>query len=170
MIVVPPSLSRLYLLRHAEAGWPENGQTDFDRPLNDVGYAQAEQVTNRAAGKDYTPDLIICSTALRCRQTAEAVRRNMRQEVSVFHFVDSLYDGSLRAYMDILAAAENVGSLMLIGHNPTISETLQTLIGPVPTGQIIPYGYPTAGLAVLEKLDNQGLAQPNWKAIDFLEA
>ncbi|HBF32013.1 histidine phosphatase family protein [Rhizobium sp.] len=170
MIVVSPSLSRIYLLRHAEAGWPENGQKDFDRSLNDAGYAQAEVVTDRAADKNYRPELVICSTAMRCRQTSDAVRRNMCGEDVAFRFVDELYDSPLRVYMEILAGAEDVDSVMLIGHNPAMSETLQALVGPQQLGNIIPHGYPTCGLAVLARTDNARPTQPAWKVIDFLDA
>lgn len=176
MVAAPPSLARIYLLRHAEAGWPENGQKDFDRSLNDAGYAQAEIVTDRAADKNYSPELVICSTAQRCRQTAEAVRRTLCGEDVPFRFVDELYDSHLGTYLEIISATDNVGSLMLIGHNPAISETLQALIGAEQVGRVIPYGFPTCGLAVLERAANPAPTRPGWPAkpdwamIDFIEA
>jgi phosphohistidine phosphatase len=170
MIVVSSSLSRIYLLRHADAGWPENGQKDFDRALSDAGYAQAEMVTDRAADKNYRPDVVVSSTALRCRQTADAVRRNLSEDATPFRFVDELYDSPLKIYLEILSAADHTGSMMIIGHNPAICETLQFLIGATQLGNIIPHGYPTCGLAVLERRANAGPAQPGWRAIDFIEA
>ncbi|TIV15839.1 MAG: histidine phosphatase family protein, partial [Mesorhizobium sp.] len=35
-------MSRLYLLRHAKAGWALPGVRDFDRPLDESGKADAE--------------------------------------------------------------------------------------------------------------------------------
>lgn len=176
MVAVSPSLARIYLLRHAEAGWPENGQKDFDRSLNDAGYAQAEIVTDRAADKNYNPELVVCSTAQRCRQTAEAVRRTLCGEDVSFRFVDELYDSPIGTYLEILSATDNVSSVMLIGHNPAISEALQALVGAEQVGRVIPYGFPTCGLAVLERVVNVAPtrlgwpAKPDWTVIDFIAA
>lgn len=176
MVAAALSLSRIYLLRHAEAGWPENGQKDFDRSLNDAGYAQAEIVTDRAADKNYNPELVVCSTAQRCRQTAEAVRRTLCGEDVPFRFVDELYDSPLGTYLEILSATDNVRSMMLIGHNPAISEALQILVGAEQVGRIMPYGFPTCGLAVLDRVITPAPtrsgwpAKPGWTMIDFIAA
>ncbi|MBB4953412.1 phosphohistidine phosphatase [Agrobacterium vitis] len=170
MTVASPSPSRIYLLRHAEAGWPENGQKDFDRALNDKGYAQAEIVMDRAADLNYRPDLVICSTALRCRQTAEAVRRALCDEDAPFRFVDELYNGSQLVYAEILSVPSNPRSVMLIGHNPSICETLEALAGADDINTIIPNGYPPCGLAVLERIENTAVSEQAWRLIDFIQA
>jgi phosphohistidine phosphatase len=170
MIVVSPSLSRIYLLRHADSGWPENGQKDFDRSLSDTGYAQAEVVMDAAADRNYRPDLVLCSTALRCRQTADAVRRTLCGEDVPLRYIDELYNGALQVYLEILSATDHAGSVMLIGHNPTISETLEVLIGSDQVGAVIAHGYPPCGLAVLERNADAAASKPDWRAIDFLQA
>ena len=61
------SPQRIYLLRHAKSGWAEPGGRDFDRSLSDAGFAEAELLAETAADKQYRPDLVVCSTAKRCR-------------------------------------------------------------------------------------------------------
>jgi phosphohistidine phosphatase len=170
MFAASPSLSRIYLLRHADSGWPENGQKDFDRALSDRGYAQAEVVMDLAADKNYQPELVLCSTALRCRQTSDAVRRTLCGEETPFRYIDELYDGPVQVYLEILSATEHAGSVMLIGHNPTISETLEALIGAEPLGNVIANGYPPCGLAVLDRQVTASASEPGWRVIDFLQA
>ncbi len=64
-------------------------------------------------------------------------------------FVDALYNASPDIYLEIIGAQDPVNSVMLIGHNPTMEQTLETLIGHQALSQALPTGFPTAGLAVL---------------------
>ncbi|MBB3966339.1 MULTISPECIES: SixA phosphatase family protein [Rhizobium] len=160
--IVPPP-SRIYLLRHAEAAFPAPGQSDFDRPLSERGYAAAEILAENAADKSYKPDLVVSSTAIRCRQTADAVHRAMGENLDI-RFVDALYNATPEIYLDILGAQQDMGAVMLVGHNPVIEQTLEALIGHQLLAQALPNGFPPGGLAVLDF--DQG--RNNWRLIDFM--
>lgn len=149
MTTISPPPSKIYLLRHAKAQHAAPGQRDFDRPLSDDGYAAAEIVADKAADKDYRPDLVICSTALRCRQTADALRRAMTPPPE-FRFVDALYNATPDVYLEIISSQATEGSVMLVGHNPVIEQTLEALIGHDALVGALPGGFPTAGLAVID--------------------
>ena len=169
MTTITPPPSRIYLLRHAKSGWAQPGQHDFDRALDNQGFAEAEVVSDRAADRNYRPDVLISSTALRCKQTAEAVRRAMDEELEPI-FVDELYNGSLGIYIALLDAQKGSRSVMIVGHNPTMEELLEALIGPDAMVAAIPGGYPPAGLAVL---DYRGLVagySAAWVLTDFITA
>jgi len=158
---------RLYLLRHARSAWAQPGERDFDRPLDGEGYAEAEIVAEKAAENDYRPDRLISSTAVRCRQTAEAIRRAIDEELE-FVFIDELYNAPIDTYLELLDANADVRSLMIVGHNPTIEEVLDRLIGADHSASVIPIGYPTAGLAILER--SSDAQEQNWRLVDFLTA
>ncbi|PKA41379.1 histidine phosphatase family protein [Rhizobium sullae] len=162
MAATLPPPSRIYLLRHAEAAWAQPGERDFDRPLNDRGYDDAELVADRAADKGYRPDLLISSTARRCRETADAVHRAMGLSLDIL-YVDELYNATPDVYLEIINT-QNVGSVMLVGHNPTTEQALEALIGYDALLRALPNGFPTAGLAVV---DFDGAAA-EWKLTDFL--
>jgi phosphohistidine phosphatase len=66
-------VSRLYLLRHAKAGWAQPGVRDFDRPLDASGLADAEAMGALMRTGNYIPDLTLCSNATRARQTLEGL-------------------------------------------------------------------------------------------------
>lgn len=149
MTSISPPPSRIYLLRHAHAQHAAPGQRDFDRPLSDDGYAAAEIVADKAADKDYKPDLVISSTALRCRQTADAIHRAMTPPPE-FRFVDALYNATLDTYLEIISSQVTEDSVMLVGHNPIIEQTLEALIGHDALVAALPSGFPTAGLAVID--------------------
>ncbi|ENN89205.1 hypothetical protein RHSP_61366 [Rhizobium freirei PRF 81] len=161
MTKISPPPSRIYLLRHAEAQRAAPGQKDFDRPLSSKGYAAAEIVADEAIEKGYKPDLIISSTALRCRQTAEAMRRIVSPSTE-FRFVDAVYNGTLDTYLSLLASQKDQGAVMLVAHNPTIEQTLEALIGRKALAAALPHGFPTAGLAVVDA------ASPRWSLTDFV--
>ncbi len=169
MTTITPPPSRIYLLRHAKSGWAQPGQHDFDRALDNQGFAEAEVVSDRAADRNYRPDVLISSTALRCKQTAEAVRRAMDEELEPI-FVDELYNGPLGIYIALLDAQKGSRSVMIVGHNPTMEELLEALIGPDAMVAAIPGGYPPAGLAVLDYRGLVAGSSAAWVLTDFITA
>ncbi len=68
---------RLLLCRHAEAGWPENTASDFDRPLTRRGMEEARDMGACLNKHGIRPDLILASAALRTRTTAEILAKAM---------------------------------------------------------------------------------------------
>lgn len=168
MHLVSPPPYRIYLLRHAKSDWAKPGERDFDRALSNSGFAEAETVAVTAAGKAYKPDLVISSTALRCRQTADAIRRNVPGNLP-FRFLDELYNAPADSYFDVLSGLDGVRSVMLVGHNPAMEEVLETLVGTAALQAAIPEGYPTAGLAVLDyDTDSPKAPATPWRLTDFL--
>ncbi|MCO5729980.1 histidine phosphatase family protein [Rhizobium sp. SSA_523] len=169
MLVFDPPPFRVFLLRHARAGWAEPGGRDFDRPLDDHGFAEAELVAAKAADRHPAPDLILSSTALRCRQTAEALHRAFGEDVEM-EMIDSLYNAPLETYLEVLSGQKQAGSVMIIGHNPTMEELLEALLGRDRTAAVIPSGYPTAGLAVLDHGGAHQALAGAWTVKDFITA
>jgi phosphohistidine phosphatase len=139
---------RLFLLRHARSGWALPGQRDFDRTLDDTGYAEAELIAQATADHDIRPDLILCSTAARCRQTAEPFYRALGEDIDI-RYVDQLYTGPTSTYRNLVEAHATRASLMLVGHNPMIEELFRQLLGEEPASAALAGGYPPAGLAVI---------------------
>lgn len=167
MISILPPPSRIYLLRHAEAAQAQPGERDFDRALNDNGFGQAEIVADKAADKGYRPDLVVSSTALRCRQTTDAFKRAIGATTEV-QYIDALYDGSQNTYLEILSSQVGDDSIMLVGHNPIISQVLEILIGHDAMQKALPGGFPTAGFAVLDAIQSADGATASWILSDFI--
>lgn len=140
---------RLFLLRHARSGWALPGQRDFDRALDDVGYAEAELIAQMAADRGIRPELILCSTAVRCRQTTEPFFRSVSEDIQI-RYVDALYTGPASVYTDIIDANRHLNSLMIVGHNPMIDELFRRFAGNEAATDALPHGYPPAALAILD--------------------
>ncbi|MGZ2440896.1 phosphohistidine phosphatase [Sinorhizobium medicae] len=154
---------RLLLLRHARSGWALPGQRDFERALDDVGFAEAELTAQSAADHGFRPDLILCSTAVRCRQTAEPLYRALGEDIDI-RYLDPLYTGPASVYADLVAAnASRSSSLMLIGHNPMMEELFHRVLGEERAEAALAGGYPPAALAVIDFTAKPG-AGTGWTA------
>ena len=65
-------MKTLLLLRHAKSSWKDESLTDHERPLNKRGKKTAPQMGHLLRDQGLVPDLIVSSTAVRARSTAEA--------------------------------------------------------------------------------------------------
>ncbi|WP_018239883.1 histidine phosphatase family protein [Ensifer sp. BR816] len=140
---------RLILLRHARSGWALPGQRDFDRTLDETGYAEAELIAQSAADHGICPDIILCSTAVRCRQTVEPFRGALGEDIDI-RYVDQLYAGPAAVYTDLVEAHAGRASLLLVGHNPMIEDVFRKFLGEEQFAAALANGYPPAGLAVID--------------------
>lgn len=111
-------MKTLFLLRHAQAANAQNGK-DIDRPLTDSGRDDAKALGVYMSSKNYMPDLVLCSTALRTKQTFD-IFSNAFDALKVQHSEDIYH----AAYAQLLEIVQNQSAqnLMVIGHNPTIYE------------------------------------------------
>lgn len=137
---------RLFLLRHANAAWPEAGGRDFDRALDRKGQADIRDVAIRAYAAGHQPERLICSPARRCRETAQAI-------LDVFGPVAADYDGALYdqgpdAYCSAIERASAGANLMIVGHNPMIEAVAAQFLTELPGD--LAFGYPTAGMLILD--------------------
>jgi phosphohistidine phosphatase len=72
--------------------------------------------------KRIRPALVLCSPSLRTRQTLEAIEPSLDEGCSV-ELVPEFYAASERELLERLQAVpESVGSVMLIGHNPSLQQ------------------------------------------------
>ncbi|WP_454700653.1 SixA phosphatase family protein [Agrobacterium burrii] len=158
---------RVYLLRHAKAAWAAPGERDFDRGLNEAGFAEAEIIADLAADRRYRPDVLLSSTAARCRQTTQAWQRVFNEGIEIA-YVDEMYNARSETYLSLIAAQTDAGSVMLVGHNPTMEATLEAMIGEDMLHAALPSGFPTAGLAVLDYDGSGANGEDRWRLVDFL--
>ena len=115
----------LLVLRHAKAANPP-GTRDVDRPLTTDGRSTAAAVGTSLPTR---PDLVLCSTAVRTRQTWDEVRSAGGLEVET-RFEPSVYDASLRDLLDLVAALpDDATTVLLVGHNPGCQELVLHLTG-----------------------------------------
>jgi phosphohistidine phosphatase len=120
------SARTLVLLRHAKAASPDDYAADIDRPLTARGRRDASAAGAWLAAESLVPDLVLCSPSVRTRETWEATGLP-DAAVSVEH---RLYSGGTAEALRLIRAVEpTVGTLLVVGHNPTIT-TLSELLDP----------------------------------------
>lgn len=119
----------LYLLRHAKSSWGDASLRDFDRPLKGRGREDAEQVGKRLALEKLVEPLVICSPAVRTRETAQIVLQSANLVVEE-HFDQRIYEASLRDLVQVVSELpDEKHTAILIGHNPGMEELLTFLTG-----------------------------------------
>ncbi|KQM38429.1 histidine phosphatase family protein [Microbacterium sp. Leaf203] len=114
---------QLVLARHAKSDWVDEGLDDHDRPLNDRGRRDAPAMARTVVRKGVRPEVVLSSSALRARQTAEAFARAFDAEV-VEHA--ELY---LAEPAQLLASARAAGvdEVMVVAHDPGMSALVSRL-------------------------------------------
>jgi phosphohistidine phosphatase len=120
---------RLYLMRHADAGRSEWSGDDFERPITDKGRSRTRAMAEHLRSIGVAPNRVITSPLTRAAQTATIA-------AGVLGAADTLaQDARLAAGFDIgrLAAIlkdnADVESLMVVGHEPSMSSVVGDLIG-----------------------------------------
>jgi phosphohistidine phosphatase len=146
----------ILLLRHAKSAWGQPGLDDHERPLNPRGERAAEAMAEHIVHNAPRPDLILCSTALRTRQTLAPLVHRLTSPVPPIALEKGLYLASEPALLVRLRAVpEDVRTVLLIGHNEGIGELAEALAG---TGDPTALGrldekFPTGTLATFEVPD-----------------
>lgn len=118
---------RLYFLRHGIAA--NTGGTDFDRPLTDEGISDMKEEARAMKRLDIAPDRIFSSPLVRARQTAEIVAETLGREDRL-EMVKALGIPCDRKALVKRLSEEDVNAcIMLVGHDPDMSQFPGYFIG-----------------------------------------
>ena len=139
----------LILLRHGKSSWSDSTLADIDRPLAPRGERAARTLAKYIRRKRIRPALVLCSPALRTRQTLEAVEASLGKRCAV-EVVPQLYAASEQELLERLQALpEPVTSVMLIGHNPGLHNLALLLASGGADLPQLEEKFPTGALATL---------------------
>lgn len=142
-------MKTLYLLRHAKAASDDSALDDRDRPLNDQGRAAAAIMAQYMKARAYQPDFVLCSSAVRCRQTLDAVTEHLG-DLPV-RVDDALYLAAPDAlHRFVTELGPDIDRVLIIGHNPGIGEFARMFADPGDAHAADLAGnFPTGALAAL---------------------
>ena len=111
---------RLLLLRHAKSAWPD--MADSERPLNDRGRRDAPAMGRWLRDCGYIPDVVLCSTARRTRDTWALLAGELDAEPAV-RYEQRIYEATALSLLHLLReAGGDYRTALLIGHNPGLAE------------------------------------------------
>jgi phosphohistidine phosphatase len=129
----------LIVVRHAKALSPA-GTADIDRPLAGRGRENARQVGDELREAGRVPDRVICSTAVRTRQTLDGLALDVPAG-----FESRVYDNDAEEILGLLREQDDdADTLLLVGHNPSMHQLVVGL-----TGARADH-FPTSATAVIE--------------------
>ena len=124
-------MKSVLVLRHAKSSWKHPDLTDHERPLNKRGKRDAPSIGRLLKREHLVPDIIISSTAIRARATAEAVAKASGYKGDIT-FNGSLYAAGPQAYIDALHdSSDEYVRVLIIGHNPGLEELVEILTGEI---------------------------------------
>lgn len=121
---------KVYCLRHGVAVEPEAWSgSDFDRPLTREGCDRMEREAKAIEELSLDLDCIVTSPLLRAKQTAAIVAARLGMRSAVVEDPRLASGFNFERFGAILSAHPAAGALMLVGHEPTMSETIGRAIG-----------------------------------------
>jgi phosphohistidine phosphatase len=148
---------RLALVRHAKSDWGNPALDDHDRPLNDRGLRDAPRMARALAETGFRPEVILSSTALRARTTAEAFAAEFDVAVDL---EPELYGAPAQTLL-ARAAESSARSVIVVAHDPGMSALAERLsegeIGHMPTCAIATFTWDQDDWAVLDAVE-----RPEW--------
>ncbi|MGW1198117.1 SixA phosphatase family protein [Streptomyces sp. NPDC002536] len=155
---------RIVLLRHAKADWPD--VDDHDRPLAERGRKDAPAAGRWLAGSGIPLDLALCSTAARTRETWKLAAHELERRPRTV-YEDRIYEASAGELIALInETSDEVGDVLLIGHNPGMHALADALAGSAEGDALARMnrsGFPTSAIAVLA-------VTGSWKSVEHSSA
>lgn len=145
-------LRRLIVMRHAKA--EPFAASDHARKLTDRGVASARDVGRHLRERHTLPDYAVVSSAVRTRETWDAVAGTAGLADCEVSFDDSVFNGSADVVTEVLQAVPaDARTVFFLGHNPTAALLCHLLDDgdgdPVAVSGLLE-GFPPSALALLE--------------------
>ena len=151
-------MQTIYLLRHAKSSWSDPTLPDHERPLAKRGRRDGKRIAEHLRRSGIEPSLVLCSSAVRTRETVELVRPALGD--ATVQVEDELYAASAEQLLERLRALpDDVDSVMLVGHNPGLQDLALTLASTGAERARLESKFPTAALATL------AVAKPSWREL-----
>lgn len=138
------------LLRHAKSRWDEPGLDDHDRGLAPRGEKAARRIGKAIAARGWRPELVLCSTARRTRDTWELVEAALPQPAPELKLLKGLYLATPSALLAVIRRQPDAArTVVVVGHNPGLQGLAVALAGRTASSELREK-YPTGALACLE--------------------
>jgi phosphohistidine phosphatase len=144
-------MKTLVLMRHAKSAWDNADLPDTDRPLSPRGQKAAPLMAERLRKAGYRPDIVLCSTAKRARETMDLMAEALPKKAKIQQLKE-LYMAVPREMLNAVAKMpDSAETVMLIGHNPGMGSLAAWLAGDGDSELLrkVRRKFPTAAIAVV---------------------
>lgn len=160
-------MKRLILTRHAKSSWDDPLMPDHDRPLNERGKTAAADLGQWLASRGYVPEKVLCSDAVRTRATWSGLAPAL-PGTPILELKPALYHAGSDVMLAVLKHAK-ADTVMMIGHNPGISDFAEKLVAHAPVNPEFAR-YPTGATLVVDFIANtwDDISFGNGVVVDFV--
>ncbi|MGJ3508552.1 SixA phosphatase family protein [Enemella sp. A6] len=142
---------RVIVMRHSKSSWKDN-LPDHERPLAGRGRRDGKAAGELFERLGLRPDLVLCSTSTRTRQTLERLVLG-GAEAEPVHYSEAIYDADGSDLLEVIRdTPAEVRTLLLIGHWPAVQDVVGLLATPDATDEnwrALCEKFPTSALAVV---------------------
>jgi phosphohistidine phosphatase len=150
----------LVVVRHAKSSWDDAALADHDRPLAPRGRKALRRMADHLRDAGVAPDLVLCSSALRARQTLDGLRPALGEPAGT-RVEPALYGAGAGALVNRLRQVDDgVTCVVLVGHNPGVADLVELLDR---AHDVTDDALPTGAIAVLD-------VEVPWRSLDHGEA
>lgn len=148
-------------MRHAKSSWDNPELSDHDRKLNKRGIRSAAALGKWLRDKGWLPDRVLCSSAVRTRETLSGLGLDAPAEVT-----GDLYRATANQMLRVLTRAEG-DTVLMLGHNPAIQLFAEAIVAEPPEHlQFVTY--PT-GATLVVRFDADDWDKVVWRSGEVLD-
>ena len=154
------STRTLILWRHAKSSWTDPKLDDFDRPLSPRGERAAPQMAAHIIRALPSPDAIICSPAVRTRQTLQPYLARSKHHPPAVIYDQDIYEAGHTVLFSVLRQSIAAKTVLMVGHNPGLQGLALTLLNEPearnPLAMRMAQKFPTGAVCVFTTSENWG--------------
>jgi len=140
-------------MRHAKSSWHDPAIDDHERALLGKGRRAVEQAVTMIRETELRFDRVLASTAVRAVETANLLTAGLGFD-GALELNRRLYLAEPATYLEVLGELEEAADrVLVIGHNPGISELVFKLTGEevdMPTAAIVHIELPVDSFAAID--------------------
>jgi phosphohistidine phosphatase len=121
-------MKKLYVIRHTQKEDEKEGQYDYDRELSHEGIEDAKNMAKSLLKQNIHVDLIVSSPASRTKTTSEIFAEELNYTKSIM-YNEVLYMAFVNELIETITYTfDTVDTMLLIGHNPSLTALAITLV------------------------------------------
>jgi len=142
-------MKTVYFVRHAKSSWDDPGLPDEERPLIQKGFEKTRKIIDYLNQHRIRPSRIISSPAIRALDTARLLAKGTGYPENEIFIERRIYDGYFDPILDLIyGQPDSADSVMIVGHNPTITQIVNLFVHPgiegMPTSAVAAVAFDTA--------------------------
>ncbi|MFC2100633.1 histidine phosphatase family protein [Bacteroidota bacterium] len=141
-------MKTIFLVRHAKSSWQNPDLNDDERPLLKKGENRTKLISKYLKENKIVPELLISSHAVRAYETAKIIAKSINYPENKIRIDKRLYEKGIKGYYNVIDDLQDeVSSIMLFGHNPTITSFanhfVENIFDYIPTSGIVSFSFET---------------------------